>query len=228
MFWPSGRGLSNISNARPPSSRSRSPLRAPPSEPHPHDAPHKLEARRVQVNFTHWCAACQYLLPEDSKTGWENWVYLGPGGDDASAYMERLISLVCWGHFIDLRKAWTGDWGCYLPLCKSCMIKIIKSLPEENVYDHLKAQKIQEELREKQERAKGEGKMSQLQANFNWQELHSELWQGQAGAIIAGLLQQQLRIMVKTARDTIREEEKAEIKKEDDAGNNAGNSDGDI
>ena len=71
------------------------------------------------------------------------------------------------------------------------------------------------------------------------------------GAIIAGLFRQQLKMMVKNARDTIREEEKAEVEKKEeatvaaprastkdmqlnDAGNtneekiNAGNSDGDI
>ena len=37
------------------------------------------------------------------------------------------------------------------------------------------------------------------------------------GAIIAGLLRQQLKMMVKNARDTIREEEKAEVKKKEEA-----------
>jgi predicted ATPase with chaperone activity len=37
------------------------------------------------------------------------------------------------------------------------------------------------------------------------------------GAIIAGLFRQQLKMMVKNARDTIREEEKAEVKKKEEA-----------
>jgi hypothetical protein len=162
------------------------------------------------VNFTHWCAACQYLLPDDDKTGWENWVFIAPGGDDANVFKERLMSLVRWGHPIDMRKAWTGDWGCYLPLCKSCMTKFIKELPENNMYDDLKALKMLEEHRTELAQAKGKGRLSLFQAALKGQKLEDGDLEKRLGSVIAGLLQQQLRMMVKNARDTIREEAKAE------------------
>ena len=95
---------SSNSNARPPSSRSRSPLRAPPSEPRPQDAPHKQGYRRVTGQ--HWCAACKDLLPQYFETGWENWVLIAPGGSkhDAGVFLFHVWSLVCCAQDLDMKK----------------------------------------------------------------------------------------------------------------------------
>jgi hypothetical protein len=135
------------------------------------------------------------------------------GTHNAAAHLSTVMSLVWFGEVLDMKKMWAGDCGMYLPLCKSCMTKFIKELPERNVYDHLHWQNLQEELRTTQEQVKGKGKMSQLQtlrAELNWNLLRSEMMEQQVRAIIAGLFQQQLRMMVKNARDSIKKEAKAE------------------
>ena len=204
MFWPSGRGLSNISNARPPSSRSRSPLRAPPSEPRPQDAPHKQGYRRVTGQ--HWCAACKDLLPQYFETGWENWVLIAPGGSkhDAGVFLFHVWSLVCCGQDLDIKKVWASTSGIYLPLCKSCMIKFIDILPDQDSCDHKGLADLVDKYRPTQKYASAKAKLTkpQLQAELDYQILRNEQLEKATGAIIAGLFRQQLKMIVKNARDT--------------------------
>ena len=152
-----------------------------------------------------------------------------------------------------MKKVWFSTSGIYLPLCKSCMIKFIDILPDQDSCDHKGLADLVDKYRPTQKYASAKAKLTkpQLQAELDYQILRNEQLEKATGAIIAGLFRQQLKMMVKNARDTIREEEKAEVEKKEeatvaaprastkdmqlnDAGNtneekiNAGNSDGDI
>ena len=154
----------------------------------------------------HRCAACEGLLPDDDTTGWENWLYLGPGGDDSSVLTDRLFSLVHWGWWVDKKMIWKGVYGSFLPLCKSCMEKFIQSLRDENVYKTQKEENSQQFREENLEWAKGKGKISYFQAAHNRLEAEYDMSSKQDGAIIAGLLRQQLMKMAPNARDSSKKE----------------------
>ena len=139
------------------------------------------------------------------------------------------MSLVSFGQGLDMNKMWAGDCGMYISLCKSCMTKFIKELPERNVYDQLHWQKRWEKLASTLEQARSEGRLPQIQicrAELDW---HKEMLEQQAGAMMAGLLQQQLRMMVKNARDTIKKEQEDEVgSANDEMTNDGSNSDSKI
>ena len=175
-----------------------------------------MQAFGIEGFNSHMCACCNKLLPNDSKTGWENWLYLGPGGDKGSAHMDRLFSLVSWGTWVEKKMVWKGDYGLFLPLCKNCMVKLIKSLPEYNVYNSEKEKESLQSAESNIEWAKGQGKIKAPdQASYEKLKVVSDQNNRQDGAIIAGMLRQQLMKMVSNARETYEEEalEKAKAKK---------------
>ena len=221
---------SSNSNASPPSSRSRSPLRAPPSsEPRPQDAPHKQ--RYNKTPGVHLCASCRRELPQDPETGWENWVLIAPGhlskheADDILITLKSLVDFA--GPYLDKDEVWVSAGGCYLAICKSCMIKWIDILPEKVSYDKTW---LRQQSRTVKASIKEGGKWPHEPgphfAETTYDFLRGEVLvlEKEAGAIIAALLREQLRMKVKNARDNFQAEAKvkAEVeKKEDDAGDNA-------
>ena len=114
------------------------------------------------------------------------------------------------------KMVWKGDYGLFLPLCKNCMVKLIKSLPEYNVYNSEKEKESLQSVESNIEWAKGQGKIKAPdQASYEKLKVVSDQNNRQDGAIIAGMLRQQLMKMVSNARETYEEEalEKAKAKK---------------
>lgn len=105
-----------------PRSRSRSPVRAPAEQPPavPEDQEH------------HQCAQCEGCIP--TAAGWENWVYMAPGGQEGFPMLKRILSILQYGAYINKRVCWVGAHGTYMPFCKSCMIEVAGKLRENNSF----------------------------------------------------------------------------------------------
>ena len=178
------------SPSRPPTKRfrSRSPEPARPEKP-----PHVRLARNL-FHKKHICASCEDELPTDSKTGWENWVFIGPGDYDheANVLVDRVLNLVhlgkCW---VNRNLMWKDVvYGSYLPLCKCCMFKMASALFENNRF---------------KSRDQDDGHWAYYESEKQTVELQTEI--NKDRAIIAAFLGQQLRDKYQNARHSIRMEE---------------------
>ena len=86
---------------------------------------------KTDQNFT--CSSCSASLPKGSReTSWNNWVYFCPGGDSGNSLLVKILRTLEFGQWIEGKKAYHGDYGCFLPLCKECIGDLVTKLADKN------------------------------------------------------------------------------------------------